>query len=128
MRAILWDLEAYIELAHLSDLDTFLLHHYVRHTPIHVLMPILEKEGVTLNADQVRRRQTHTIPIRIARTAARQRLIDDARNGLIPSKTCSECGQSFPDTPLFFRSTKRHNYNICAKCKKEIYAYQTSVQ
>lgn len=128
MRAILWDLESYIELAHLSDLDTFLLHHYVRNTPIHVIMPILEEQGVTLNADQVRRRQSHTIPIRIARAATRQRLLDDARNGLIPSKTCSECGRTLPDTPMFFRATKRHNYNICAKCKKEIYAYKTSVQ
>lgn len=52
-RVLLWDVERYVELAHLDELDTFLLHHYVLHTPVFLIQRALEEEGISLTVAQI---------------------------------------------------------------------------
>lgn len=121
-RILLWDVERYVELAHLSELDTFLLHHYVLHTPIFLIQRALEEEGISLTPAQIQHRQTRSIPRKIATAARTQRLLDLAANHKMEIIVCAKCHRTLPKHPIFY--ARSHNSALgfkrtCRDCQKE---------
>ena len=121
-RILLWDVERYVELAHLDDLETFLLHHYVLHTPIFLVQRALADEGINLTVAQIQHRQTRSIPRKIATAARVQRLLDLAAHHQIETIVCAKCHRTLPKHPIFF--SRSHNSALgfkrtCRDCQKE---------
>lgn len=121
-RIMLWDVERYVELAHLDELDTFLLHHYVLHTPVFLIQRALAEEGITLSVAQIQHRQTRSIPRKIATAARIQRLLDLAAHHKMETITCAKCHRTLPKHPIFF--SRSHSSALgfkrtCRDCQKE---------
>lgn len=121
-RIMLWDIERYVELASLNDLDTFLLHHYVLHTPIFLVQRALAEEGISLTPAQISHRQTRSIPRKIATAARVQRLLDLASHNQMETIVCARCHRTLPKHPIFY--ARSHNSALgfkrtCRDCQKE---------
>lgn len=121
-RIMLWDVERYVELAKLDELDTFLLHHYVLHTPTFLVQKALAEENITLSIAQIQHRQTRSIPRQIATAARIQRLLDLAAHNQIETIVCAKCHRTLPKHPIFYSRARNSALGFkrtCRDCQKE---------
>lgn len=118
-RALLWDLERYIEMAELSDLEQFLLECLVGHKNRQWVSDFLQsEEGIMLSVASIANYQTKTIPRKIATAAIRHHLECDLQNGKVLTKKCTKCGKELPLHTLYYARSREKISGFCSQCKK----------
>lgn len=113
-RLLLWDLEAAIEMANLTDLEQFLLECYVAHRSTDQIRRVLAAENIHLENLQILRLMKKYLPKKIAIAAAKHRILLDKN---IPTRNCTKCGRRLPLHSLFYARSADKRTGFCSQCK-----------
>lgn len=117
-RALLWDLETYIEAADLTDMEQFILESVVAHRQSFWVLEVLEENGYNLTNSQYTRQKNIAIPRKIAQAATRLRIEADLQHHRIATKKCSKCGKDLPLHPLWYSRSIDKPSGFCSQCKE----------
>lgn len=119
-RTLCYDVEYYVGEAALSDKEYIILTLMVAHKNNFIILKVLEQEGYSVSESQLNNMMRRQIPKKIADTAHKLRLLDEAQHNLIPNKICKMCHQVKPKDTLFFgkNAARKDGYmNVCRECE-----------
>ena len=117
-RCLCWDLERYVSMAHFSEWETIILWDTVAHRDMFIIAKDLAAYGYDLSPTQITNAMRRIIPKKIAAIAKRERVISEAKRGLIPTQQCRTCHRALPLDPLFFTRDRSRPTGFCASCKE----------
>lgn len=114
---LLYDLEDLVGKSDLTDVEQFILEQRVAHRNVFIIQKALQEEGYPMTDLQIRTLSRTKIPRKIAATATRIRLENEAANGLIETLECSKCRKKLPKHPFYFARSRDKRSGFCSQCK-----------
>ena len=116
-RALIWDLERYIEMANLTPVRRAIVNKVLQKMPREqIAAEILSEFGITYNAFYLSTLIANDIPKEIARTALRHRLLCETPPEDL--KVCKRCGRALPRHPLFYTKNNGRKDGLQTSCRE----------
>lgn len=116
-RFLCMDLERYVGMANLDEMEQFILESRVAHRNSFVVAKILREEGYDLSDARIRTLQRKTIPRKIAAVATRERLLSQMTRKEIPVQICHKCRTPLPLDNFFYSRDRSASNGFCRTCK-----------
>lgn len=111
------DLERYVGMADLDELEQYLLECKVAHRNTFIIVKTLAAEGYDLSEARVRTLQRKIIPRKIAAVATRERLLSQMTRKEIPTQICHKCRTLLPLDNFFYSRDRSSTTGFCRTCK-----------
>ena len=121
-RFLCMDLERYVEMANLDELEQYVLEARVAHRNRNIILRYLNEDGYDISEGRLRTLSRVLIPKKIAAVATRERLLSEMTRDEIPSQICKYCHKPLPRHPFFYnrdQSLKSGFGSACKLCQKE---------
>ena len=120
-RTLIWDMERYIEMAHLTPIRRSIIDKVLQQMPRDQISEELLKEfGTTYNPYYLSTLIANDIPKEIAQTATKNRLL--CETPVEELKVCKRCKRALPRHPLFYTKNSGRKDGLqsyCRECERQ---------
>lgn len=117
-RALIFDIDKYVELANFSPVRYYMLERKVDHWPhARIQEELRDRFGIEYDVNHIATILNDEIPKKIAMVAKQKRIeIEAKQNG--QQKICKSCGRLLPIHGLYFAKNASHKDGFSSNCKE----------